>query len=110
MDIKISLSYLTEKWNTDDCPLIDLFKVAVLISELVAYEPATQIAGVQIIIDLQGFGWSHVVQFTKNLNVVQTMVHHFEVRVKGFWCLLIVNIFSPYKSHFRLFWKIKSLL
>ena len=53
----------TGKWNPKEHTVIEESRVALVLAEIGAYEPATQIAGEQIIIDVSGLTMQHIRQY-----------------------------------------------
>lgn len=62
---------VAEKWKPKKCPLDDVFKGIVLFLEAAMYEPATQIAGAEVIFDMDGLtmqqAWQFTPQFAKRI-------------------------------------------
>ncbi|KAF4526186.1 hypothetical protein B566_EDAN001869 [Ephemera danica] len=53
-----------QKWKPSECSLDEVFKGCVLFVEAAVLEPKTQVAGAQVIFDMDGLSLSHVCQFT----------------------------------------------
>ena len=47
--------------------MTEIFKTGIVLTEIAAYEPATQIAGTEIILDMSGLTMNHVRQVTPAL-------------------------------------------
>lgn len=63
----------------DTCKLVDLFRVATLIAEAASYEPKTQIAGVQIIVDMGGLTRSQALQFKYDSGTAKKILKFLQV-------------------------------
>ena len=64
---------VTGEWDPDQFSITDIIAQGLLVAEASAYEPTTQIAGAQIIIDLSGLKKQHFKQFSPS--IIRMMVH-----------------------------------
>lgn len=99
---RILILELGKKWKPKKCPLDDVFKGIVLFLEGAMYEPATQIAGAEVIFDMDGLtmqqAWQFTPQFAKR--IVDWLQDSVPVRIKG---LHIVNQPFVFNMVFALF-------
>lgn len=99
---RILIIELGKKWKPKKCPLDDVFKGIVLFLEAAMYEPTTQIAGAQVIFDMDGLymqqAWQFTPQFAKR--IVDWLQDSVPVRIKG---LHIVNQPYIFNMVFQLF-------
>lgn len=56
-----------KKWNPKAIPLINAFKVMILMVRVLSLDPKTQVGGIRVIFDLDGFSLSHVTHFTPTI-------------------------------------------
>lgn len=104
---RILVIELGKKWKPKKCSLDDVFKGIVLFLEAAMYEPTTQIAGAQVIFDMDGLTMQQAWQFTPAFakRIVDWLQDSVALRVKG---LHIVNqpfvfnmVFSLFKPFLR---------
>ncbi|XP_014253442.1 clavesin-1-like [Cimex lectularius] len=61
---RILLVEIGKKWNTKEVSLVEIIRGVMLVVSAALIEPKTQIAGANVIIDLEGLSLSHVWQFS----------------------------------------------
>lgn len=99
---RILVMELGKKWKTSECTLDEIFKGVVLFVEAAILEPRTQVAGAQVIFDMEGLSLSHVAQFTPSFakRIVDWLQDSVPLRVKG---IHVVNQPYIFKMVFALF-------
>lgn len=69
--MSVLISCCSEKWKHKKCTLEEVFKGAVIFLEAAIMEPATQVAGAQVIFDMDGLSlqqtWQFSPQFAKRI-------------------------------------------
>lgn len=60
----INTLFFSERWKPSKCSLDEAFKGCVLFLEAAMMEPASQICGAVVIMDMEGLSLSQVWQFT----------------------------------------------
>lgn len=60
----INVSYFPEKWKHKKCSLDEVYKGAVIFLEAAIMEPATQVAGAQVVFDMDGLSLQQTWQFS----------------------------------------------
>lgn len=76
------------KWNPKDVSVVDKFRAIMVAIEIAMLEPKTQVAGVHVIINMEGFSLNHVYQFSPN--VAKLMVDW--VQVSKNWNILKLSV------------------
>ncbi|KAF5300287.1 hypothetical protein FQA39_LY11144 [Lamprigera yunnana] len=89
------------KWNVKEVSVNDLFRTIMLILEVGMIEPKTQVAGVHVLLDMNGLSLSQVWQFTPTFakTVLEFVQECVAIRLKG---IHIVN--QPFI--FKMLWAI----
>ena len=72
-----TFSSFIANWKPEISSLVDGWKFAIILAEIGAYEPASQIAGGELIFDMKGLNWQHVRQF--NPFIARKLVNWFQV-------------------------------
>jgi len=72
------------KWNTATTTPEEIFSSNFMCLELMAKEHKTQISGIVALIDMDGFGWDHIMQLTVDYirNVVSLVQNSFPIRFR----------------------------
>ncbi|VVC46010.1 Hypothetical protein CINCED_3A010307 [Cinara cedri] len=102
---RILVLELGKKWKHKKCTLDEVFKGAVLFLEAAIMEPATQVAGAQVIFDMDGLSlqqtWQFSPQFAKR--IVDWLQDSVPARVKGIHIVnqpvifnIVFNLFKPF--------------
>ncbi|EFA03469.2 alpha-tocopherol transfer protein [Tribolium castaneum] len=93
------------KWNPKDVAVADMFRAIMVAIEIAMLEPKTQVAGVHVILNMEGFSLNHVYQFSPT--VAKLMVDWVQdcapVRLKGIHIInqsiffnMVYAIFKPF--------------
>nr|XP_023027031.1 alpha-tocopherol transfer protein-like [Leptinotarsa decemlineata]XP_023027032.1 alpha-tocopherol transfer protein-like [Leptinotarsa decemlineata]XP_023027033.1 alpha-tocopherol transfer protein-like [Leptinotarsa decemlineata]XP_023027035.1 alpha-tocopherol transfer protein-like [Leptinotarsa decemlineata]XP_023027036.1 alpha-tocopherol transfer protein-like [Leptinotarsa decemlineata]XP_023027037.1 alpha-tocopherol transfer protein-like [Leptinotarsa decemlineata]XP_023027038.1 alpha-to len=102
------------KWNPKQVTLEDLFKATMVTIEIAMLEPKTQLGGVHVIIDMDGFSLLHVCQFSpQTAKLILDWVQECNpTRLKGIHIINQSNFFSMVFTIFKPFLgeKLKKLL
>ncbi|XP_043489510.1 alpha-tocopherol transfer protein-like [Polistes fuscatus] len=95
------------KWKPREYYIYDMFKSLIFIFEQLIIEPATQIAGIQVILDMNGLPFSHVTHITPKLatTVADWIQRYVPYRLKNIHVInqsyifnMIYAIFKPFLS------------
>lgn len=99
------LLYRIGQWNPKDWSAIQVFRVSLMTSELIARETQTQRRGIKVIFDLQGWCLGHALQVTPSLarKISSVLSDSFPVKVRGIHLLNVPLFFRPVFSMIRPF-------
>ncbi|XP_058031479.1 alpha-tocopherol transfer protein [Ahaetulla prasina] len=77
--------YRIAQWDPNIFTVYDLFRVSIMLSELIIREPDTQRNGVKVIFDLQGWKFAHAFQITPAVTkkIAFTLTDGFPIKVRG---------------------------
>lgn len=72
------------KWNPATTTPQDIFSTNLMCLELIAREQKSQISGIVAIVDMEGFGWDHIMQLSVDYvrNVVSLVQNSFPIRFR----------------------------
>lgn len=72
------------KWNPARTTPQDIFSTNLMCLELIAREQKSQISGIVAIVDMEGFGWDHIMQLSVDYvrNVVSLVQNSFPIRFR----------------------------
>jgi len=72
------------KWNPTCTTPQDIFSTNLMCLELIAREQKSQISGIVAIVDMEGFGWEHIMQLSVEYvrNVVSLVQNSFPIRFR----------------------------
>jgi len=78
------LIFKVGKWNTSTTTPEQIFSTNLMCLELLAKEQKTQISGIVALIDMDGFGWDHMMQLSVDYirNVVSLVQNSFPIRFR----------------------------
>jgi hypothetical protein len=71
----------SELWDPKKYSLVQFFRLGMAFAETAAYEPATQLAGIQIIFNGDGLTWQQIKQF--NPSIAKFVIQWFTVRTSN---------------------------
>ncbi|XP_050527273.1 alpha-tocopherol transfer protein isoform X2 [Daktulosphaira vitifoliae] len=102
---RILVIELGKKWKHKKCSLDEVFKGAVLYLEAAMLEPATQVAGAQVIFDMDGLSLQQTWQFSPPFakRIVDWLQDSIPARIKGIHIVnqpvlfnVVFNLFKPF--------------
>lgn len=92
-------------WKPDMCPLNELFRAGVLVGEYILLDEATQIAGVVVVVDLEGLSMENCRHYTPSVikKLIQLAQECYPIRIKGIYVTNNPPIFEFIFSVAKLF-------
>ncbi|XP_033838354.1 alpha-tocopherol transfer protein [Periophthalmus magnuspinnatus] len=99
------LLYRIGQWNPKDWSAIQVFRVSLMTSEVIARETQTQRRGLKVIFDLQGWCLGHALQVTPSLarKISSVLSDAFPLKVRGIHLLNVPLFFRPVLAMIRPF-------
>ncbi|KAK7944381.1 hypothetical protein WMY93_000109 [Mugilogobius chulae] len=99
------LLYRIGQWNPKDWSAIQVFRVSLMTSEVIAMEPQTQRRGLKVIFDIQGWCLGHALQVTPSLarKISSVLSDSFPLKVRGIHLLNVPLFFRPVLAMIRPF-------
>ncbi|KAK0134786.1 Alpha-tocopherol transfer protein [Merluccius polli] len=99
------LVYRISRWNPKDWKAIQVFRVSLMTSEVIAMETETQQRGVKVIFDLEGWSFSHALQINPSLarKISSVLADSFPLKVKGIHLINEPMFFGPVFAMLRPF-------
>ncbi|XP_059914737.1 alpha-tocopherol transfer protein [Gadus macrocephalus] len=99
------LVYRICRWNPKDWTAIQVFRVSLMTSEVIAMETETQQRGVKVIFDLEGWSFSHALQINPSLarKISSVLVDSFPLKVKAIHLINEPIFFGPVFAMLRPF-------
>lgn len=99
------LVYRICRWNPKDWTAIQVFRVSLMTSEVIAMETETQQQGVKVIFDLEGWSFSHALQINPALarKISSVLADSFPLKVKGIHLINEPIFFRPFFRMLRPF-------
>ncbi|XP_072296619.1 alpha-tocopherol transfer protein [Eucyclogobius newberryi] len=93
------------QWNPKDWSAIQVFRVSLMTSEVIAMETQTQQQGLKVIFDLQGWCLGHALQVTPSLarKISSVLTDSFPLKVRGIHLLNGPLFFRPVLAMIRPF-------
>ncbi|XP_061587513.1 alpha-tocopherol transfer protein [Cololabis saira] len=79
------LLYRIGQWNPKDWSAFQVFRVSLMTSELISMETETQLQGVKVVFDLQGWSLGHALQINLSLarKISSVLEDSFPLKVRG---------------------------
>ncbi|XP_029380994.1 alpha-tocopherol transfer protein [Echeneis naucrates] len=99
------LFYRIGQWNPKDWSAFQVFRVSLMTSEIISLEPQTQMRGLKVIFDLQGWSLGHAVQINPSLarKVASVLSDSFPLKVRGIHLVNEPMFFRPVFAMIRPF-------
>ncbi|CAK1542023.1 unnamed protein product [Leptosia nina] len=93
------------RWNSEEVPIEDVVRCALIMDEIAAMQPRLQILGVTIIVDLEGLGVRHVSKLTRTVasQIVALMGVSFPINIHGVHVVNYNWFLSTFFSLFKQF-------
>ncbi|CAK6969397.1 alpha-tocopherol transfer protein [Scomber scombrus] len=99
------LVYRIGEWIPKDWTAIQVFRVSLMTSEIIAMETETQRQGVKVVFDLQGWSLGHALQINPSLakKISSVLSDSFPLKVRGIHLVNVPMFFRPVFSMIRPF-------
>uniref|UniRef100_A0AAV2JU60 CRAL-TRIO domain-containing protein n=1 Tax=Knipowitschia caucasica TaxID=637954 RepID=A0AAV2JU60_KNICA len=99
------LLYRIGQWNPKDWSALQVFRLSLMTSEVIAMETQTQRRGIKVIYDLQGWCLGHALQVTPSLarKISSVLSASFPLKVRGVHLLSMPLLFRPILDFLRPF-------